>query len=276
MERAAEQTDANLKTRYGLDQPLWTQYSIALRQFIQGDFGVSLSFQPGVPVKQILAASMPASLLLGFLALLIALALGGGIGAFTGWRRGSGLDQIATVISLTVVSASIIVISALARKLLVGRDSYFVLGGFDSLHNMTLPVVTLGVVYAALFQRLIRANVAAQMAAGLRAGAMARGVPERVALRKYLLPQALVPMLEYMGTTIAGILTGSFVVETIFEVPGVAACFVQGAQARDYPLVIAAIMVYTVLLVALNFVFEMLHLILDPRHRSTTYDGGTT
>ena len=94
---------------------------------------------------------------------------------------------------------------------------------------------------------------------------VARGVSRRQAFVRYLLPGALIPMLSYMGPVMAGLLTGSFVVETLYQVPGMSACFVSGAAARDYPVVTAAIMVYSTFLVVCNLVFETLHSVLDPR-----------
>ncbi len=266
MDRLPPEVLENLEARYGLDLPLHRQYLRTLAGFLGGDFGPSLTFAPGRPVADVLAATVPVSAELGLYALLIACLLGGFFGALAGRRPGSWTDRITNLVSLLLISASVIVIATLVRGLFVREGSPFVLGGFGTWRNKLLPSLTLGLAYAAILQRLVRANVAAKAGSRLLDGAVARGVPARKAFLRYVLPEALVPMLSYMGPVVAGILTGSFVVESLFEVPGVAACFVQGAQARDYGLVAAAIMLYTTLL-GLYLLFEAIHTLLDPRLR---------
>jgi len=256
---------SNLEARFGLDRSLPEQYLTTLWGYVQGDLGPSLSYAPGRPVSDVLSETLPVSLELGLYALLLALALGVTSGALAGFRPGSRLDRTSAWVSLGVISASVIVIGALVRAFLIFRGGPFDLGGFDSWRSKVLPAVTLGLSYAAIFQRLVRSNVAAQTEGGSFEAVTARGVPARTARWRHLLPQALIPMLDYLGPAVTGILTGSFVVETIFEVPGVSSCFVLGAQARDYTLVSGAILVYTALLLLLTFVFELLHDILDPR-----------
>ncbi len=267
LERLPPEVETNLRARYGLDQPLPTQFVTLLSGYLQGDFGPSLAFAPGHSVASVLTRTMPVSLELGAYALAIALLLGGGLGIAAGRRPGHLFDRAVGGLSLIVISASVIVLATLVRSCGTSAKGLFQLGGFDSWHNKTLPCVTLGLAYAALIARLVRANVAASVLAQTGRGAAARGVlPPRV-LWRYVLPGALIPMLSYLGSVVAAMLTGSFVVESIFEVPGVAACFVSGANARDYPLVMAAIMLYTTLLVGLNLLCESLQTFLDPRLR---------
>jgi oligopeptide transport system permease protein len=258
---------ANMEARYGLDRPLLTQYRGALLGLVQGDLGPSLAFAPGRPVLDVIGESLPVSLELGAYALFIALFLGVAAGAYAGHRRGGWFDRAAMFGSLVFISASVIVVSAVLRGFCIVRDGPFVLGGFDSWRSKFLPAIALGLAYAAIFVRLVRANVVSQLSGGIMTAARARGVPPLTAFVKYVLPQSLIPMLEYMGPAVAGILTGSFIVEAMFEVPGVSACFVEGAQARDYTLVAGSIMVYSVLLLSLNFTFELMHTFLDPRQR---------
>lgn len=268
------ETVANLEAKFGLNRPLAVQYFVTLGGYLSGDFGPSLSYAPGVEVAEVLGRTLPVSLELGFFALLLALTLGIAGGALAGARPAGWFDRAATALSLAVISASVIVVGAVARILFIVEGGVFQLGGFDCLANKSLPVLVLGLAYGAIFHRLVRANVAAQAKRGTLTGFEGRGVGRKRAFFKYVLPQALVPMLTYMGTAAAGILTGSFVVESIFEVPGIAACFVHGAQARDYTLVTGAIMVYSVMLLGLNFLTETLHSLLDPRERGR--QGGSS
>jgi oligopeptide transport system permease protein len=265
MDAASPQTLENLKQAAGLDRPLAEQYLTTLAGYVKGDFGTSLTYAPGRPVAAVLASALPVSLELGLYALLLALVLGIWGGMAAGMRQGTWFDKAAGLVALALISASVIVVSALLRKLLIVEGSPFKLGGFDRAANKALPALALGLAYAAIFQRLVRANVAAQISRGMMRAVQARGVGGMRSTLKYLLPQTLIPMLDWMGPAVTGILTGSFVVESLFEVPGVSACFVQGAQARDYALVSGAITVYAVFLVSLNLLFETIHGLLDPR-----------
>ncbi len=270
-----EQTVENLERRFGLDRPVGEQYWVTLSGYLTGDLGPSLSFAPGRSVGEVLAEALPVSLELGAWALLVALAIGGAGGLAAGRRPGRLLDRVTTGMALAVISASLIVLGALGRELLALPGVPLELGGFDSWRNKLLPVLTLGISSGAVFQRLIRANVAQRMSEGLWAAAAARGVPPLRIFWRYVVPAALIPMLDYAGPVVAGILTGSFVIEAIYEIPGAAACFVHGAQGRDYTLVMAAILVYAALLMACNFLFETLHWLVDPRQRLGR-DGGPT
>jgi oligopeptide transport system permease protein len=274
MDRLSPEVLANLEARYGLDQPLPVQFFQLLGGYVVGDFGPSLTFAPGRTVGEVLKTTMPVSLELGFYALIVALFLGIGLGVLAGRRPGGWLDRCTSGLSLVIISASIIVLATLVRTLLITPDGPFVLGGFDSWRNKLLPSLTLGIAYAAILTRLVRANVATQVAANVGRGAKARGVTPRRVFIRYVVPAALIPMLSYMGAVVAAMLTGSFVVETIFAIPGAAALFVEGAQARDYPVVMAAIMVYTTLLVTLNLLCEWLQTFLDPRLRAAASREG--
>ena len=269
-----EQTLANLERRFGLDRPLAEQYLVTLAGYLQGDLGPSLSFAPGRTVGDVLAQALPVSLELGAWALLVALVLGAGGGLVAGRYPGRWIDRLTTGAALAVISASLIVLGALGREMLALPGFPLQLGGFDSWRNKLLPVLTLGISSGAVFQRLIRANVAQRMSEGMWTAAAARGVPGFRVFWKYVVPAALVPMLDYAGPVVAGILTGSFVIEAVYEIPGAAACFVHGAQGRDYTLVMAAILVYAALLMTCNLVFETLHWFLDPRQRLEQGRGG--
>jgi len=268
MKGVSPELAANLDKRFGLDQTVAAQFTTLLGGYLTGDLGPSMSFSPGEPVADILARSLPVSLELGFWALLLAIVLGVVFGTLSGLKPSGPADLGISFVMLGLVSASIIVIGALLRKLFIVDLGWFSLGGFDSFSNKVLPSLTLGLAYTAILGRLVRGGVVAQAGDRTLRSIMARGVSRRTAIVGYVIPRALIPMLSYLGPAVAGILTGSFVVETLFEVPGVSACFIQGAAARDYPLVSGAIMTYTAVLVLTNFTFETLHTLLDPRERN--------
>jgi len=260
---------ANLEHRFGLDLPVAQQYFGLLSGYVTLDFGPSMTFSPGKPVSTILAESFPVSLELGLWALVLAIMLGVTLGTVAGLSPGSAADRSVSAVATIIVSISIIVIAALFRKVFIVDMKLFPPGGFtESAAGRVLPVATLALAYGAIFARLVRGGVASAVSGKTWTAVVGRGVPRRLVVLRYVLPSALIPMLEYLGSVTAGLLTGSFVVETLFEVPGIAVCFVQGAAGRDYTLVSAAIMVYAALLIGLNLVCETLHSMLDPRGKA--------
>lgn len=267
-EGLSPEVQASLRARHGLDRPLGEQYFDELARSVVGDFGSSLSFRPGVPVSEILARRLPISMAVGIPALGLALLLGIFFGLLAS-VRGGWVDQVLSLLFLVIMSASVIGVGGALRRWFVEDLQWLQLGGTGTWRSWVLPVVTLGVAYASIFQRLVRSNVRRVLDGPRFKGVRSRGVNRGTIFWKYVLPEALVPLLSYIGPAIAALLTGSFVVETLFEIPGMSYCFVQGAHGRDYPLLMGAILFYTAILVVLNLLFESLHLWLDPRKRYT-------
>lgn len=265
IERLSEASRTNLEARFGLGDSLATQYSRLLRSYLSGDLGPSISFAPGRPVVEVLGRAAPTSLWLGGLGLLAALMLGGVGGLLAGRKRGGWLDRVLTLVSLLCISLSVMVLGGLLKRWALVEGTPLRLGLSEGWRGAVLPVACLGLAYGAIYFRLVRSSVISVMRGPRLTAVLARGVSLRRVTWCYLLPEAFIPLLAYLGPSVAAILTGSFVVETMFQIPGLAACFVQGALSRDYPLVCGSIVFYTALLVGLNLVFETLHLVLDPR-----------
>jgi oligopeptide transport system permease protein len=255
----------NMERQHELDQSPLRQYGAQLSALLKGDLGTSLSFAPGARVSSVLWPRFLVSVRLGLWALLVAVVLGGGGGIWAGACLRSPVDRVLTVFFLVLASASVIVLGGTLRTLGTGAGSPFLSGGFQTWRHQVLPVLTLGLVYAAILFRLVRGGVAQQRSSKMLVALSGRGVSARRVLWRYVVPAALVPLLSYLGPFVAGMLTGSLVVERLFDVPGLAACFIQGAASRDYPLLMGAILVYTVLLVALNLGFEWVRRALDAR-----------
>lgn len=273
-ERLSAEAQVNLEQRFGLNDPLPVQFIRMAKGVLAGDLGPSLAFAPGRDVAEVIGAAAPVSLLLGAFALLFALLIGVGGGLLAGMAPGRWYARALGAVSLVVISLSVLVVGGLLKHWALGEGSPFYLGISQGWRGWVLPAVSLGLAYGAIYFRLVRAAVA-ELYQGPRFGAVsARGVSGTRVVLRYILPEALIPLLSYLGPSLAGILTGSFVVERLFELPGLSACFVQGALARDYPLVAGAILFYTALLVTLNFLFETLHTVLDPRLRRSVGGGG--
>jgi oligopeptide transport system permease protein len=256
---------AALDRKYGLDRPLHEQYFRWVGDLVlRGDLGPSSQY-PGMTVNDVLAESLPPSLLLGGVALALALVLGIPAGAFAGARRGRKTDVAVSTASILLVSVPNFVLGAVLLAFLALRLRILPAGGWASPGAVVLPALTLGLPVAAIVARLTREGVAEAMRADFVRTARAKGVPERRIVLVHALRVSLLPVVSYLGPAAAGVLTGSVVVEQIFAVPGLGTHFVNGALNRDYALILGVVLVYAALLVALNLLADLVLGWLDPR-----------
>jgi oligopeptide transport system permease protein len=272
---------ANIEKRYGLDKPLFEQYSSYLGGLIRGEFGYSYKYE-GRSVNEIIANALPVSMTLGFYSLLLAFAIGIPIGVFAAGRHGTAADSLSMVVAISGISlpsflvAPILIyifsfgwpINRLAPEFhqwLLDYDILLPPALWHSPMHYVLPVVTLGIRPAAFIARLTRTSVLDVIKSDFVRTARAKGLSERLVLFQHVLRNSLVPVLSYAGPLVAGILSGSFVVEIIFAVPGIAKHFVQSVFNRDYPLVMALTLVFAMMLILANLVVDILYKVVDPR-----------
>jgi oligopeptide transport system permease protein len=256
----------NLERRYALDGTLFEQYADYLGRLARGDLGPSYKY-PGRDVGDILADAFPVSLQLGLLALSIALAGGIALGRAAGARRGRPLDRAIALLSLAGVSAPSFVVGA-ALILVVGLWLGLLPAGlWEGPLYALLPALTLAALPLAYVAQLTRAQVIAVLDQDFVRTARAKGVPEARVRRHHVLRNALLAVLTYFGPLLALLLTGSFVVEKIFAVPGMGRFFVTAVTNRDYPLVLGVTLVYAALVVLANLLVDLLYAALDPRIR---------
>lgn len=256
----------NLEQRYALDGTLAEQYVDYLGRIVRGDFGPSYKYV-GRDVRDILFDALPVSVELGLLAL--AIALGGGIalGLAAGARRGSALDRIVGIASLVGVSAPSFVIGAALILVVALALDLLPAGLWEGPQYAILPALTLAALPLAYITQLTRAQVIAVIDQDFVRTARAKGVPEGRVRRHHVLRNALLAVLTYFGPLLAILLTGSFVVEKIYAIPGMGRFFVTAVTNRDYPLVLGVTLIYAALVVTANLVVDVLYAWLDPRIR---------
>ena len=256
----------NLEQRYALDGTLAEQYVDYLGRIVRGDFGPSYKYV-GRDVRDILFDALPVSVELGLLAL--AVALGGGIalGLAAGARRGSALDRIVGIASLVGVSAPSFVIGAALILVVALALDLLPAGLWEGPQYAILPALTLAALPLAYITQLTRAQVIAVIDQDFVRTARAKGVPEGRVRRHHVLRNALLAVLTYFGPLLAILLTGSFVVEKIYAIPGMGRFFVTAVTNRDYPLVLGVTLIYAALVVTANLVVDVLYAWLDPRIR---------
>ncbi len=260
-----------IAAKYGLDEPLFVQYTSYLGDVIQGDFGPSFKTKDK-QVIELIADGLPISLTIGGLSMLLALIVGTALGVYAGLRQNTSGDYGVMGFAMVGISIPTFVtgpVLVLVFALWLGWLSPGGLGFPPSLgvHNLTLPVITLALPQIAIISRLMRASMIETMRANHIRTARGKGLPERQVILRHALPSAILPLVSYVGPATAGVMTGSVVVERIFTLPGMGDYFVRGAIDRDYTLVMGAIIIYASLIIAFNLIADILYAILDPKVR---------
>ncbi|WP_020648896.1 ABC transporter permease subunit [Solimonas variicoloris] len=262
------QIEAALAAEYHLDESLWRQYLRYLGGLARGDLGPSFQYE-GYRVGELIAAALPVSLSLGAGALLLALALGGAIGIVCAQRPDGAVDRVLGAVVLLGVSVPNYVVAPLLVLLFAIGLGWLPAGGWrpGTLADALLPTIALALPQIAYVARLLRAGLLDALAAPYVRTARAKGLPERTILFRHALRPALLPVISHLGPAAAGLITGSVVVEQVFNIPGLGRYFVQAALNRDYTLVLGVVLLYGTLIVMLNFVVDLLYGALDPRLR---------
>ncbi len=258
--------ERNLIAAYNLDDPMLVQYGSYLWGLAQGDLGPSYR-QKDFRVTELLWHGLPMSLMIGSLALTIALFLGLFLGAVMACFRNRALDSILE----GAVTCGLALPPLVAAPLLVLLFSialrWLPAGGFESSRHLVLPVVALCTPYIAAFARLSRSSCLETLNQPFATAAQAKGIGLWRLFTHHVIPSALVPVLSFIGPAAATLLAGSMVVEVFFSIPGIGQYFVQGALDRDYTLVLGTVLVYAAAILVLNFLIDLLFLRIDPRLR---------
>ncbi|MGB4056292.1 MAG: ABC transporter permease [Porticoccaceae bacterium] len=256
-----------LEAQYKLDQPLWQQYVGYLNDVLHGDFGPSFKY-PGRTVNELIASGLPATAELAFYAMLVALFIGASAGVVAATRPNTLQDSL----PLSAAMLGICMPSFLLGPLLVlvfgiHLEWVPVSGWGDSAGDKILPAITLGTGYAAYIARLSRGGMLEVLSQDYIRTARAKGLPESLIIAKHALRGGLIPVIAFIGPAFAGLLGGSFVVETIFQIPGLGRFYVQAAFNRDYTMILGTTIFFATLIIVFNLLSDMLAIWLNPKLR---------
>ena len=258
---------ANLEAKYHLDEPLLQQYFRYMGQIVVLDFGPSFQYKDWT-VNELIAQSYPVSLTIGMLAMILAFFMGTMLGITAALRQNTRLDYSLMGIAMLGISVPNFVIAPILILLLAVYTGWLPAGGWDwSVASMVLPVVTLSLPVTAYIARLTRGSMIEVLHSNFIRTARAKGLPESVVIRRHALKPAILPVISFMGPAIAGLISGSVVIERIFSIPGLGSYFVAGALNRDYTLVMGVVIFYGVLIIVLNFIVDLLYAWLNPKVR---------
>jgi len=253
-----------IEAYYGLDKPVFQQYIDYLGRLLRGDLGPSYKYANRT-VNEMIAATFPVSLQLGGLALGIALLLGVSAGVIAALKRNSALDYLASGLSMTGICLPTFVLGPLLILAFALNLHWFNASGWFEPLDRVLPAATLGIVYAAYVARLTRGGMLEILSQDFIRTAQAKGAGAGRIILKHSLRGGLLPVVSFLGPAAAGIITGSFVIETIFQIPGLGRHFVTSAFNRDFPMVTGIVVFYAALIVFLNLLVDIAQVWLNPK-----------
>ncbi len=254
----------NLEAHYGLDKPLYRQYLDYLGSLLRGDLGPSFKY-PNRTVNEIIGDKLPTSLELGFISLAVALLIGITLGTLAAVKRNSWLDYLCSSAAMIGICVPTFVLGPLLVLTFAIHFQWLNASGWYGPSDRVLPCLTLGCVYAAYIARLTRGGMLEVLNQDYIRTARAKGAGELRVVFKHAMRGGLLPVISFLGPGIAGILTGSFVIETIFQIPGLGREFVNSAFNRDYTLVLGTVILYATLIVVLNLVVDIVQIWLNPK-----------
>ncbi|HBF34333.1 TPA: ABC transporter [Candidatus Sumerlaeota bacterium] len=257
-----------LKKHYMLDAPLWKQYGFYLINLCKGDLGASMN-NPTRTVSETIASGFPVSAELGVWALCWALAVGLTAGIVAGIRPHSWLDNIPMSLSMTGICIPSFVLGPLLVLVFSLKWRIFPVQGWNGMLCRVLPAITLGAGCAAYIARLTRGAMLETLSQDFIRTARAKGLTETQVVLRHALRASLTPVASFLGPAAAGLLTGSFVVETVFQIPGLGREFVRSAFNRDYTMTLGLSLFYAALILIFNLLSDLLQSWLDPRARNS-------
>lgn len=264
--KATPQARAALERAYGLDKPVPVQFLSYLAGLLHGNLGRSFS-EGGRPVSQMFEKAFPVTAQLAIQALLFAMAAGLPIGILAALYHNSWFDRISMGLVVLLVSIPSFVLGPALVLLFAVRLGWLPVSGWDTPASTILPTITLGARAAAFIARFMRSSLLDTLHQDYLRTALAKGLSRAQAVRKHALKNAFLPVLTVLGTNLGNLMTGSFVVETIFQVPGVGYESIRSITTRDYPVIQATTLLVAVIFVTVNLIVDLLYGVIDPRVR---------
>ncbi len=258
--------ERNIKEHYGLDKPLIVQYGDYLKNAVRGDFGPSLKYKDKT-VAEIISEGFPVSMTIGVSSIGLATIIGLILGSIAAIRQNTSADYAVMAFAMFGICIPTFVVGPILVLVFGLKLAWLPAAtwGGGQLEYLIMPVITLALPQIAIISRLVRAGMVEVMRSNYIRTARAKGLSEREVVIKHALRAAILPLVSYLGPAVAALLTGSLVVEQIFQLPGLGKSFVTGAMQRDYTVVMGVVILYASLIIALNLIADILYSLLDPR-----------
>lgn len=255
---------ANIEAKYKLNEPLYVQYWDYITNVAQLDLGESYKYV-GRPITEIISETFPVSLQLGVYAILVSLLIGIPLGVIAAANHNKWLDTVAMGFAISGVALPSFLVAPIAIIVFSFWLGWLPPALWDGPEYYIMPVLILGIRPAAVIARLTRSSVLDVIRSDYIRTAYAKGLEQKVVLFKHVLRNSLIPVVTISGPLVAGILSGSFVIELIYAVPGIGKHLIQSVTNRDYPLILGVTLLYAALLIVANLVVDLLYVLIDPR-----------
>ncbi len=262
---ATEQDIASVREKYGLDQPLPTQFAAYMGNLFTGDFGTSIKYD--VPAIDLVMSRLPATAVLALTGFILALLVGVSLGIMAARSRGSAVDRGATLFSLIGQAMPGFWVAIMLQLVFAVKLGWLPTGGMGSWKNLILPAVAVSWFSIAAFMRLTRSSMLDVLDTDYVKLARVKGNPEWIVILKHAFRNALIPLVTFAGLNLGALLGGTVVIETVFAWPGVGQLMINSIGARDYPVVQAGVLVTATAFILVNLLVDILYGVLDPRIR---------
>lgn len=254
----------NLRAKYGLDKPKAEQYKIYLSKIVRGDFGESMKSKTE-NVNQMIARGAPVSARLGIQAFIFAIIFGPALGAIAALYQNRIPDYIMMIIAIVGISVPSFIMGSLFIQFIAKQVSWIPVGGWGTFKHTILPTIALGFMPLASSARLMRSSMLEVLGQDYIKTAKSKGLKSLRVILNHAVRNAILPIVSQMGTTISGLVTGSFVIEKIFGIPGMGGFFVTAIMNRDYTLIMGTTVFYGIILITMLLIVDILYVLIDPR-----------
>lgn len=258
------QAQAAMEAKYGLDKPLFQQYTTYMTGILKGDFGLSIK-KRGRTVSQIIGTKFPVSAKVGGLALILAVCTGIPLGAVAAFNRGKFIDNLLVVLSTAGIAIPSFLSSTILIYIFTTKLKLLPSLGLKDAQSYIMPVVALALYPTFYMARLMRSSMLDVMGQDYMRTAKAKGVTTFKAIFKHALRNAILPVITYLGPLLAALMTGSFIIEKIFNIPGLGSEFVSSITSRDYPMIMGTTIFLAVFVIVMNLFVDIAYAFVDPR-----------
>jgi oligopeptide transport system permease protein len=265
----------NLNIKYGLNQPEYKQFELYLWNVLHFDFGLSYQYE-GKSVTSLIGSGWPYTATVGIISFLVIVPIGVGLGILAALRQNTRVDYItmgfatfAASFPNFVVGALMVVVFSVMMYKATGGDFFLPSSDFGLDQHLIMPVITLSLLPIAYTARLTRASTLDTIRQDFVRTAWAKGLSERLVVLKHILKNSLIPVVTTLGPTFAFLVTGSVIVETVFNIPGIGRAFVVAIESRDYPMILGTTVLFSIIIAVANLIVDVAYVFIDPRVRLT-------
>lgn len=266
-----EQTKANYYAKYGLDQPLFTQYLMYMKGLVHFDLGESILYA-GRSVTGEITRTSPISGMVGGTALIIGTLIGVVLGIIAALKKNRWPDYIVMFIAILGATIPVFVLASLMQYVFAVKLGWFPASGWGKPSNMVLPVIVMGFGSVATYARYIKSSMLDTLGQDYVLTARAKGLSERAVILKHVLRNSLLPTVTIFSSSVVGVFTGAFVTEKMFSIPGIGFYYVSSINSNDYTMIMGTTVFYAALFIIMQLVVDFAYMILDPRIRVSSGD----